>query len=341
MRIAVLSPIVWRTPPRHYGPWEQVTSVLTEGLVKKGLDVTLFATGDSITHAKLSSVRTHPLAEKPADFKVWECLHISALMERAEEFDLIHNHYDFLPLTYSRLIPAPMLTTIHGFSSPDIVPVYKKYNDSSHYVSISNSDRHPELLYMDTVYNGIDESLFPFEEMPGDYLLSFGRIHPEKGTHLAIQIAKKLNMQLVICGLIQDQRYFTEKIEPYINDSSIIYKGNVGPSDRARLLGNAEALLHPVLFDEPFGLSIAEAMMCGTPVIAFDRGAMKELIHDQKTGFLVNTVDEAVTAARNVKYINRYDCRRHAMDNFSQEQMVAHYIEVYNKIIGEDLRSFQ
>lgn len=334
MKIAVLSPIVWRTPPRQYGPWEQVTSVLTEGLAKKGIDVTLFATGDSITAAKLSSVRDHPLAEKPGDFKVWECLHISALMERAGEFDLIHNNYDFLPLTYSRLIPTPMLTTIHGFSSPDIIPVYKKYNDTSYYVSISNSDRSPELTYIDTVYNGIDESLFSFQEMPEEYLLSFGRIHPEKGTHLAIEIAAKLNMQLLICGLIQDQQYFTEKVAPRIDDSSVIYKGNVGPAERNRLLGNAKALLHPVMFEEPFGLSIAESMMCGTPVIAFNKGAMKELIQEGKTGFLVNTLEEAITAVKHIPSINRYDCHQHAMANFSQEQMVTHYLEVYKRIAG-------
>lgn len=334
MKIAVLSPIVWRTPPRQYGPWEQVASVLTEGLVKKGIDVTLFATGDSVTGAKLSSVCDHPLGERPADFKVWECLHISALMERAGEFDLIHNHYDFLPLTYSRLIPTPMLTTIHGFSSPDIIPVYKKYNNTGHYVSISNSDRSKELRYIATIYNGIDELLFPYREVPEEYLLSFGRIHPEKGTHLAIEIARKLNMQLVICGLIQDARYFAEKVEPFVNGDTVIYKGNVGPADRCILLGNAKALLHPVLFEEPFGLSVAEAMMCGTPVIAFNRGSMKELIVEGKTGFLVDTVEEAVAVAGDIEHIHRYDCHRHAITNFSQEQMVNRYIEVYKRIVS-------
>lgn len=334
MKIAVLSPIVWRTPPRQYGPWEQVTSVLTEGLVKKGIDVTLFATGDSVTRAKLSSVCDHPLGEQPADFKVWECLHISALMERADEFDLIHNHYDFLPLTYSRLISTPMLTTIHGFSSPDIIPVYKKYNNSGHYVSISNSDRSSELRYIATVYNGIDESLFSFREVPEEYLLSFGRIHPEKGTHLAIAIAQQLNMQLVICGLIQDSRYFKEQVEPFINGDSVIYKGNVGPAERNQLLGGAKALLHPVMFEEPFGLSIAEAMMCGTPVIAFNRGAMKELILEGETGFLVNTVEEAAAAVAGIESIQRYSCHRHAMANFSQEQMVNRYIGVYKRIVS-------
>jgi len=265
---------------------------------------------------------------------VWECLHISALMERAGEFDLIHNHYDFLPLTYSRLIPTPMLTTIHGFSSTDIIPVYKEYNNTGHYVSISNSDRSKELRYIATIYNGIDESLFPYREVPEEYLLSFGRIHPEKGAHLAIEIARKLNMQLIICGLIQDARYFAEKVEPFVDGDNVIYKGNVGPADRRILLGNAKALLHPVLFEEPFGLSVAEAMMCGTPVIAFNRGSMKELIVEGKTGFLVDTVEEAVAVAGDIEHIHRYDCHRHAITNFSQEQMVNRYIEVYKRIVS-------
>lgn len=334
MKIAVLAPIVWRTPPRQYGPWEQVASVLTEGLIKNGIDVTLFATGDSITNAKLSSVIEHPLGETPADFKVWECLHISALMERADEFHLIHNHFDFLPLSYSRLINTPMLTTIHGFSAPDIIPVYKKYNSTGHYVSISNSDRSPELRYIATVYNGIDESLFTFNDTPADYLISFGRIHPEKGTHLAIQIAKKLRMRLLICGLIQDERYFAEKVKPLIDGKNVIYKGNVGPVERNQLLGGAKALLHPVLFEEPFGLSIAEAMMCGTPVIAYNRGAMKELILEGTTGFLVNTVEDAAAAVNNIGNIRRYECHRHAMANFSQRQMVSRYIEIYKRIVS-------
>jgi len=334
MKIAILSPIIWRTPPRQYGPWEQVASVLTEGLVQKGVDVTLFATGDSITNAKLSSVCEHPLGEQPADYKVWECLHISALMERARDFDLIHNHFDFLPLTWSRLIATPMLTTIHGFSSPDIVPVYKKYNANNYYASISNSDRHPSLEYIDTVYNGINDTLFTFTERPEPYLLSFGRIHPEKGAHLAIEIAKQASMPLVICGLIQDEAYFKREIAPHIDDRDVIYKGNVGPEDRNNILGKATALLHPVLFNEPFGLSIAESMMCGTPVIAFNRGSMPELIIDEKTGFLVNTVEESVVAVKKVEGISRMDCRQHALAHFSQGRMVQHYIELYHRILG-------
>lgn len=332
MKIAMLSPVTWRTPPRNYGPWEQVASVLTEALVKNGVDVTLFATGDSVTRAKLESVCTDPLGERPGDAKVWECLHISHLMERAAEFTVIHNHFDFLPLTYSRLIKTPVITTIHGFSSGEIVPVYKKYNPHSFYVSISDSDRHPELEYLDTVYNGIDERLFQPGGGQGDYLLYFGRIHPHKGAYEAIQIAMQSNKPLILCGLIQDEAYFREKVAPYLNDSTIVYKGNVGPDQRNSLLGNALALLHPISFEEPFGLSVAEAMMCGTPVIAFKRGSMKELIIHGKTGFLVHTIKEAVTAAGNIKSISRPECRQHALTNFSSQVMAGHYLQLYQKI---------
>jgi glycosyltransferase involved in cell wall biosynthesis len=309
-----------------------VASVLTEGLVEKGIDVTLFATGDSVTNAKLLSVCPHPIGEHPADAKVMECLHISNLVESASSFDVIHNHFDFLPLTYSRLINTPLITTIHGFSSGDIIPVYKKYNKSSSYVSISDSDRHPDLDYIATVYNGLDEKLFDTGDGSGDYLLYFGRIHPHKGTYEAIQIAAQCNKNLLICGLIQDENYFNEKVAPFINDSSVKYLGNVAPPKRNELMGGAKALLHPISFEEPFGLSVAEAMMCGTPVIAFNRGAMKELIVNGKTGYLVNTVEEAVEAVPLLDNINRNECRSHAINKFSSGTMVAAYMKLYSRI---------
>ena len=333
MRVAILAPLTWRTPPRNYGPWEQVASVLTEALVKKGIDVTLFATGDSVTNATLQSVWEKPLGEYSGDAKVAECLHISNLMERACDFDIIHNHFDFLPLTYSRLIKTPVITTIHGFSSADIIPVFKKYNVKSHYVSISNSDRNTDLKYIATVYNGLDEKQFDFGKGQGDYLLYFGRMHPHKGAHEAIQIAAQSNKKLILCGLIQDEKYFDEKVAPHLNDSSVIYMGNVCPQQRNKLLGDALALLHPISFEEPFGLSVAEAMMCGTPVIAFERGSMKELIVDDKTGFLVNNIDEAVDAVSNIKNVCRCECRQHALDKFSSEAMATNYIELYKQII--------
>lgn len=335
MRVAILSPIAWRTPPRQYGPWELVASNITESLVERGIDVTLFATGDSITKAKLASSSEHPYAEDPSsDVKVNECLHISNMLERAGEFDIIHNHYDFLPLTYSRLINTPMLTTIHGFSSPLIVPVYKKYNADTDFVSISNANRHPELDYIATVYNGIDTAEFTFNEHPNDYFLFLGRIHPEKGTLEAIELAKRCKKKLIIAGPIQDRNYFDLKILPLIDNDQVVYAGNCDPGQRDELLGHALALLHLILFDEPFGLSVAEAMCCGTPVIAFNRGAMSELILHDKTGFLVDTLEEAVQAAKELDRIKRADCRKWATTAFSKERMADNYIKIYRQILS-------
>ena len=338
MKVAILAPIAWRTPPEKYGPWEQVASNIAEGMVKKGLDVTLFATGNSHTAGQLEYVSETAYAEdRSIDPKVWECLHISNVMERASEFDIIHNNFDFLPLTYSRLIETPIVTTIHGFSSQQIIPVYKKYNNNNHYVSISDSDRSTELDYTATVYNGIDNKDFTLNEKPKDYLLFFGRIHPEKGTYEAIQIAKKANKKLIISGLIQDEGYFEEKVKPFINDEDILYVGNSGPKQRDTLLGEAAALLHPISFDEPFGLSVAEAMMCGTPVVAFKRGSMPELIDNTKTGFLVTTIDEAVKAIHKIDSINRKYCHQWAMLNFSVDKMVEGYLDVYKKILQKQV----
>lgn len=335
MKIALLSPIAWRTPPLQYGPWEQVVSCLAEGLTAKGIDVTLFATGDSITGGHLDHCIDHPYANDPkADVKVNECLHISYLMEKASAFDLIHNHYDFLPLTYSRLINTPLLTTIHGFSSPLIVPVYKKYNSNSFYVSISNADRNPALNYTATVYNGIRTDQFSFNEQPDNYLLFFGRIHPEKGAKEAIEVAKSCGRKIILAGFIQDNNYFNECIKPFLNNEDVIYAGNCGPEERNKLLGNAAALLHLILFDEPFGLSVAEAMCCGVPVIAFNRGAMPELILHEKTGFLVNSKEEAANAVDKLSLIKRKDCREWALSAFSAERMTDDYIEVYKKILN-------
>lgn len=335
MKVAILSSIAWRTPPRQYGPWEQVASNIAEGLVEQGIEVTLFASGDSITAGQLAYSCPLPYAENPgADAKVNECLHISHLMERAAEFDIIHNHFDFLPLGYSRLIKIPMLTTIHGFSSELILPVYKKYNSNTHYVSISNANRHASLNYIATVYNGINTNDFSFCEQPGDYLLFFGRIHPEKGTRQAIDLAKKCGKKLIIAGLIQDADYFNTQVKPFIDNATVVYAGNANSLQRNALLGNALALLHLVLFDEPFGLSVAEAMCCGTPVIAFNRGSMPELIQHGKTGFLVNGMEEAAAAVKQLSQIKRTDCRQWAVDMFSKEKMVAGYLDVYMRILG-------
>src|SRR5271169_3930236 len=220
-RVAVLSPVAWRTPPRQYGAWETVASNISEGLVARGWDVTLFASGDSLTRAHLHAVVDKGYEEDPSiDPKVAEYLHIAETFEHAAEFDLIHSHYDFMALAYTRLVKTPVLTTIHGFSSPRIMPVYKKYRDG-YFVSISDSDRAPERNYLATVYNGIDLSLYPLQESGGDDLIFLGRIHPDKGVHLAIEVARLSGYPLLIAGIIQDQEYFQKQVEPYLDDREI------------------------------------------------------------------------------------------------------------------------
>ena len=339
MRIAMLSPIAWRTPPRDYGPWEQVVSLLTEGLVKRGIDVTLFATADSLTTATLRAVVAHGYEEdRGLEAKVVECLHIAEVFEHADEFDLIHNHFDFLPLTWSRLTTTPVVTTIHGFSSARILPVYRKYDRDCYYVSISHADRSPDLDYVANAYHGIDLNAFTYREKPGDDLLFFGRIHEDKGASEAIEIARRAGRRLMMAGIIQDREYYREKVEPFLNDASVVYVGSVGPSKRDELLGGAYALLHPINFAEPFGLSVVEAMACGTPVIAFNKGSMPEVVADGETGFLVDTIDEAVDAVARVPELERTACRTRVEKHFTADRMVERYLEVYRKVLERTQR---
>jgi glycosyltransferase involved in cell wall biosynthesis/quercetin dioxygenase-like cupin family protein len=334
MRIAMLSPIAWRTPPRHYGPWENVVSLLTEGLTARGHDVTLFATRDSQTAGRLRSVCPRGYEENSSIIpKVWECLHIAEVFEIAAEFDIIHNNFDYLPLTYSGFTATPVVTTIHGFSSPGILPVYKKYNGKTFYVSISNADRSQELDYVKTIHHGIDLNQFDFESEPEDYLLFFGRIHNDKGAGEALEIARGCNKKLILAGIIQDEDYYRRYVEPHLDNNKAIYIGSVGPAERNKLLGKAFAVLHPINFNEPFGLSVIESMACGTPVIAFNRGSMPELIENGKNGFLVKTVDEAINAVHHIKDIDRIFCRHHVERHFTADRMIEEYIKVYEMVI--------
>lgn len=340
MHIAMLAPIAWRVPPRHYGPWERVVSLLTEGLVARGVEVTLFATADSQTKARLVGVCPRPYGEDPAiDAKVWECLHVSEVFERAASFDLIHNHFDFLPLSYARLVETSVLTTIHGFSSERILPVYRKYNDDTYYVSISDADRHPALDYVATVHHGIDLGEFTLQEAPGKYLLFFGRIHPEKGAREAIEVARRSGRPLILAGIIQDETYFERKVAPHLDGEQIRYVGSVGPERRDELLGEAFALLHLINFAEPFGLSVVEAMACGTPVLARPLGSMPELIRPGLNGFLVETPEEAARALSQLEGLDRRAIRRDAEARFSRERMVEAYLKVYRHILSEAPRA--
>jgi len=336
MHIAMLSPIAWRTPPRHYGPWESVASLLTEGLVARGHDVTLYATADSQTSGTLHAVCPRGYEEDRSLIpKVWECLHISELFEHADAYDIIHNHFDFLPLTYTGLTTTPVVTTIHGFSSPGILPVYKKYNGKAFYVAISDADRSPDLDYIKTIHHGIDIEQFDFQPAPDEYLLFFGRIHKDKGTREALDIARACSKKLILAGIIQDQAYYNQYVASHIDNDKVVYLGSAGPAERNRLLGKACALLHPIQFDEPFGLSVIESMACGTPVIAFNRGSMPELIENGKSGFLVDNVDEAVETVARIEEIDRAFCRRRVERHFTIDRMIDAYVNVYETILEQ------
>lgn len=331
----MLSPIAWRTPPRHYGPWEQFASLLTEGLVAAGHEVTLFATADSMTKATLHATAPCGWSEDDTiDAKVAECLHIASVFERADEFDVIHNGFDFLPLTYSELVQTPVVTTIHGFSSERIVPVYARYGHSGAYVSISDADRHPDLHYAATIHHGIDVEQFAVHPDPGDHLLFFGRIHPDKGTAHAIEVARRCGRRLDIAGIIQDEDYFRDEVAPHVDGDAVRYLGAVDASARAEVLGGAHALLHLIDFDEPFGYSVVEAMVCGTPVIANSRGSMGELIEDGVTGFLVTDVDSAVAAVSAAGGVDRAVIAARAAGRFTVTAMIDKYVDVYRTVLG-------
>jgi glycosyltransferase involved in cell wall biosynthesis len=331
-RIAVLSPVAWRTPPRQYGAWETVASNITEGLVARGWDVTLFASKDSVTRAHLHAVVERGYEEDATvDPKVAEYLHISEAFEHATEFDLIHSHYDFMALTYTRLVKTPVLTTIHGFSSPKIMPVYSKYRDG-YFVSISDSDRAPGLNYLATVYNGIDLSLYPLQESSGDALIFLGRIHPDKGVHLAIEVARQSGRRLIIAGIIQDECYFRNHVEPHVDDQNICYLGPVGVAEKNDLFARACALIHLNTIPERFGLVLVEANAAGLPVVAMDLGSCREVIQDGQTGFLVGNVSEAVQALECLPKIDRRACRQRVQQCFSIQTMVEAYERVYATI---------
>lgn len=300
-----------------------------------GHDVTLFATADSVTSARLHAVAPRGYEEDAGlDAKVHEGLHIAAAFERAGEFDVLSNQFDFLPLAFSRLVATPVVTTIHGFSSEAIVPVFREYQDVARYVAISDADRHPDLDYAATIHHGIDLDAFTYRPGPGGYLLTLGRIHPDKGTHHAVAIARRAGVPLVIAGIVQDEGYFRERVEPHLGRAGVTYVGPVGPAERDGLLGGATALLHPVAFAEPFGLAVVEALATGTPVIARPRGSMPEIVRHGRTGFLVDGLADAVDAVHRVGGLSRRHCREDVEARFGAPRMVADYARLYAEVAG-------
>src|SRR5258705_6603042 len=332
MKLAMLASIAWRTPPKHCGAWESIASLLTEALVSRGVDVTLFATLDSVTAAALDGVCPHGYAEDPKlDGRVWEALHVSHALARSGEFELVHNHLDWLPLAFGEHARAPMVTTIHGFSGAGILPAYTR--SRSAFVAISDSDRYAGLDYAATIHHGIDLRMLPYHAAAGGSLVSFGRIHPDKRTADAIEIARRAGRRLVICGIVQDERYFADAVEPHVDGDRVVYLGSVGPERRAEVLGAAAALLHPIHFDEPFGLSVVEAMACGTPVLAYQRGSMAEIVDEGVTGYLAHDIESAVKALHAAVLLDRAAVRARAVARFGVDRMVEDYLRIYEGLL--------
>lgn len=340
----MLSPIHWRTPPRSYGPWEQIASDITEELVRRGHEVTLYATADSITTAKLKSIAPYPLLEqsgKDLDDKLYGLMHMAMAYEDAGDFDIIHNHYDGYPLVMSKLVDIPVVSTVHGFSSPHIHQLYRRYDNVS-YVSISYADRlHcPEMNWVENVYHGLHISDWPANYQPEDWIGFIGRVHPFKGTHLAIEAAKKSGEILKIAGSIDENDpvvldYWEQAIKPQIDDKQVIYLGEVSGPDRLEFYQKAKATLVPITWEEPFGLVLIESMAVGTPVIAFGRGSVPEVVEDGVGGWVVapDDIDAMADAIGKIDQLDRSAVRKHAEENFSVGTMVDQYEALYRRLI--------
>lgn len=349
MKIGILAPIAWRTPPEHYGGWELVTSNLTEGLVRRGHEVTLFATADSQTGAHLEAVCPLPLTTDPSlNSRVYESLHIAHAFEyaRAAEFDLLHNHTGCFPLAYSRMLPFPTLTTLHGSAAETgSRTMYQHYKEQP-YVAISHSERElaPELNYVATVYNGIDIESFDFSPNAGSYLLVIGRMSPDKGVHLAIRLAEKFGMRLVLAGIVppENQIYFDEKIKPYLKPGRVEFVGPVNHATKKELYAGAYAFLHLITYREAFGLTMVEAMACGTPVVGVGLGSVPELVKPGVSGVVLTpTPDEdqlilrSVEALQQVEHLKRTKVREFVAASFNVEGMVEGYLKVYQELTQE------
>lgn len=338
MRIAQVAPLYEQVPPKLYGGTERVASYLTEELVRQGMQVTLFASGDSVTAAELVPVcrQALRLGKDCIDPLAHHILLINRVFSEAARFDIIHFHIDYLHFPLSRQLHVPHVTTLHGrLDLPDLVPLYREFADMP-VVSISDSQRSPLpwLNWQATVYHGLPPELYPFQPRPGDYLAFVGRISPEKRLDRAIEIAGRAGMKLVIAAKIDrvDRDYFEQSIRPLMSQPHVEYVGEVGDAGKRELLGGAYATLFPIDWPEPFGLVMIESMACGTPVIAFRHGSTPEVMLEGRTGFLCDTIDEAVAAVARVATLDRRECRRVFDERYSVSAMARQYLQVYQQL---------
>ena len=341
MRLALLSPLAWRTPPRHYGPHERLASLLCEGLVAQGIDVTLFASGDSMTAGGMLPVCPVPYTEVPEDNpRLWEAAHMPYLGTRARDFDLIHNHGAVLPLTCSQLLSTPMVTTLYHPPRSHLVPSPGEHAVGSYYVAPSQSSRSADLDYVATIYPGVDLTTLPFRDTPGTYLAYCGCIQPDEEVTTALDMARRYDMELILAGPVMDRAYFESAIAPAMAQGRVTYAGALEAKACSALLAGAYAFVAPSRKVKPFRLAAVEAMACGTPVIAWNVGALAEIVRDGETGYLVEDVDQAVARLDAVAQLDRQRCRTWVAEHFSVERMVAEYITVFQHILdGEKPRA--
>ena len=345
MRIAQVAPLYERVPPLYYGGTERVVSYLTEELIKQGNDLTLFASGDSLTKGRLIAPCERSLRLDSAchDRLAYHFLQLEQVFQNAASFDVVHFHIDYLHYPFSRRIEAPHVTTLHGrLDLPDLVRLYREFTDVP-VVSISNSQKTPLpwINWRGTVHHGLPLDLYAYQKNQGSYLAFVGRISPEKRVDRAIEIAKLAKMKLKIAAKVDavDRCYMDKEIRPLLDDPLVEFIGEIGEKEKAELLGNAYALLFPIDWVEPFGLVMIEAMACGTPVVAFRRGSVPEIIDDQITGFIVESIDDSLRALKKVEHFDRSRCRKVFEKRFCVARMASDYVKIYERLIETKVRT--
>lgn len=344
MKIAQIAPIIERVPPRKYGGTERVISALTEELVKRGHEVTLFASGDTVTGATLSSVCDHSLREAGInDIRErtgWTLRHIGAAYSRAREFDIIHDHCGVYSLPVAELSPTPVIQTMHGAFYDHNIHVFQQLQNT-HVVTISKDQARGihGINNIGVVHNGLRMEHYPFSDKPENYLLYVGRITPQKGTHLAVQLARKLGLPLIIAAKLdpEHQSYFDTEVAPYLSQN-IQWIGEVNEAERNELMSKALCFLHPGLWREPFGLTLIEAMACGAPVVALRRGAIPEIVRHGKTGYIAENAQEMLELIPKAFELKRLACRKHSLTEFSTQKMTDHYQHLYTSLARETVR---